>query len=531
MFGLEVIARKIEVPPAGTGADLAIPCFREDPATVAEAVRSLKNPLFASVTVLGRYVNISLDHTELAQQTLHEALLKGAAYGTNGDGDGKTVMIEYSAPNIAKPMHMGHARNNAIGHSLVNIYRANGYRTVVTNHFGDWGMSLAKIMLAYDKWGDKAEFKKDPIRHLLGLYVRMTKEVKENLALEVDAKALFKKLEDGDPELRSLWQELRDISVADVKRIYDMLGIEFDLWHGESFYEPFIKESVDEALLKGAAKYGEPDENGGKPLVVDFEDSKLPSFLLMKSDGSSLYAARDIAVGRWRLKEYPKAEKIIYVVGHEQELYLKQIFTTLGMMGYPREKFEHVSYGVVTLDGKKISTRAGGVVFLEDGLKEAITRAKGIPEVGIGAVVYNMLSQGREHDIAFSWDAALNLQGSSAPYIQYAFVRAMKILGKAGGVSVLPIDAPAEAWDFALVKKIAFFPYAVRAAKMANAPHILATYANELAQEFNRFYANSPVLDVVDPAVRSARLVQVAVSAQTLKSALALLGISVPERM
>jgi arginyl-tRNA synthetase len=292
---------------------------------------------------------------------------------------------------------------------------------------------------------------------------------------------------------------------------------------------------VDEALAKGAATYGEPDEKGGKPIVVNLDVFKLPSFLLVKSDGASLYSARDIAVGRWRLKEYPQAEKIIYVVGHEQELYLRQIFKTLGLMGYPEEKFKHVSYGVVTIDGKKISTREGGIVFLEDGLKEAVAKTKGIKEVGVGAILYNMLSMGREHDIAFSWDAALSIQGNSAPYIQYAYVRAKAILEKAGVGSEAalptnhyPLITPSS-HEARLLKRIAQYPQAVQQAYTLDAPHIVATFLNEFAQEFNRFYDAVPVLE--EGEARAFRLALVAATAQVIKNGLWLLGIEVPERM
>ncbi len=550
MFGLEKIASKIEIPPEGVGADLAIPCFREKPEDVAEKIRGLNNPLFGSVVVTGRYVNISFNLNALTEHVLHEVMTKKESYGWNASGAGKTVMLEYSAPNIAKPMHMGHARNNAIGHALANIYKANGYTVITTNHFGDWGMSLAKIMLAFQKWGDRKAFKKDPIRTLLDLYVRMTKEIKSSPELEDEARELFRKLEGGDVELRALWQEFRDISIKNFERVYALFGINFDLWHGESFYETFIKEAVDEALVKGAAAYGDPtspsglrgagplttmaSSGQGRPVVVNLDKFGLPSFLLVKSDGASLYSARDIAVGRWRLKEYPQAEKIIYVVGHEQELYLRQIFKTLGLMGYPEEKFKHVSYGVVTINGKKISTREGGIVFLEDGLKEAVVKTKGIKEVGVGAILYNMLSMGREHDIAFSWDAALSIQGNSAPYIQYAYVRAKAILEKAGDVSAslptnhYPLITPSS-HEARLLKRIAEFPQAVRQAYSLDAPHIIATFLNEFAQEFSRFYDAVPVLEVGE--ARALRLALVVASAHVIKNGLWLLGIEVPERM
>lgn len=529
MFGLEKIAQKIEIPPVGLTADLAIPCFREDPAAVAEKIRGLGNPLFGNVAVAGRYVNISFNLFALAPSVLGEVAAQKEQYGWNNSGAGKTIFLEYSSPNIAKPMHMGHARNNAIGHSLARLYAANGYTVVTANFVGDWGMSLAKIMFAYQKWGDETEFTKDPIRHLLKLYVRVTEEIVKLPSLEDEARALFKRLAEGDAELRVLWEKFCVVSLTDFKRVYALLGIDFDIWNGESFYEQYIPAMIDEALAKGVAAQAE-----GGPVVVDFNDPKLPPFLLRKSDGASLYGARDLAVAKWRLTEYPQAEKIVYVVGHEQELYLKQIFKTLGKMGYPEEKFVHVPYGVVTLEGKKISTRTGNIIFLEEGLAEATKRAKGIKEVGIGAIIYNMLSMGREHDIAFSWDAALSLTGNSAPYIQYAFVRAKAILEKVGADSEAILKTKNYKLETAshearLLKSIAHYPEAVRQAYALDAPHIVATFLNTFGQEFNRFYDVVPVLEAGES--RAFRVALVAASAQVIKNGLWLLGIATPERM
>lgn len=532
MFGLEKIAPKIEVPPEGVGADVAIPCFREDPQAVATNVTALGNPLFKSVSVAGRYVNIVFDPAYLVPQVVNEVISKGEKYGWSDDGVGHEALIEYSAPNIAKPMHIGHARNNAVGHALVNLYKANGWTVTVTNHFGDWGMSLAKIMRAYELWGDRKEFDADPIRHLLGLYVRMTGEIATHPEYEVEAKALLTRLEAGDETLRAMWQEFRDVSVLNFKRVYALLGIDFDLWHGESFYEPMMEGVVKEALDKGVAKYGDAEDGGtGKPIAVDLEPYGLPSFLLKKSDGGSLYAARDLAVVKWRLDNYPKAEKIIYVVGHEQELYLKQIFKTMELMGYPAERLRHISYGIVTLDGKKIATRSGNIIFLEDALKEAAVRAKGITEVGTGAVIYNMLVMGREHDIAFSWDAALSVTGNSAPYIQYAYVRAKSALAKSAGVAPIPSPYAGEVGvrEVSLAKMVARYPHAVRSAHALASPHIVATYLNELAQEFNRFYATVQIADAGEAGAMRAGLAHAA--AEIMKNGLALLGISVPDRM
>ena len=525
MFGLEKIVDKVEIPPSEVDADLAIPAFKLDKEKLLEEIKKLNNPLFKEIKIVGQYINIKLDIEGLGPKIFAQINTEGDKFGFNNNGEGKKIMIEYSSPNIAKPMHMGHARNNAIGHALVNIYIANGYKVTTTNHLGDWGMSLAKIMLAYQKWGEIEQFEKNPIHHLLDLYIRITKESEANPNLEDEARALFKKLENGDQELRSLWQKFRDVRVADFKRVYELLNIDFDIWNGESFYEPFINEIVQEALNKKVATR----ETGG-PVVVNLDQYKLPSYLLCKSDGASLYGARDLAVGVWRLKNH-NPDKILYVVGHEQELYLKQIFKTLGLMGYPEEKFEHISYGVVTLDGKKISTRSGNIIFLEDGLKEAIKKAKDNKEVGIGAVIFNILSQGKERDVSFDWDRALSVQGNSAPYIQYGYVRAKNILNKAPNFTKpkeILLDAP---HGTKLVRMMATFPEVIKQAKRFNSPHLIATFLNNFVQEFNRFYAKDNVIFQMREDIKNSRLLLIKSVAQVIKNGLWLLGIQVPEKM
>ncbi|MEK7114820.1 MAG: arginine--tRNA ligase [Patescibacteria group bacterium] len=525
MFGLEKIVNKVEIPPSEVDADLAIPAFNLDKNKIIEEIKKLG--AFDEPKIVGQYINIKLNtrgENRIVADLIRHLNEDGEEFGFNNDGNGQKIIIEYSGPNIAKPMHMGHARNNAIGHALVNIYKANGYEVTTTNHLGDWGMSLAKIMLAYQKWGDEKEFEKDAIRHLLDLYIRITKELETNPELENEARILFKKLEDGDKKLRELWQKFRDVSMENFKRVYEMLGISFDIWNGESFYEPYINEVIQEALDKKVAT-----REAGGPTAVNLDQFKLPSYLLCKSDGASLYSARDLAVGKWRLKEY-NPDKILYVVGHEQELYLKQIFKTLGLMGYPEEKFEHISYGLVTLNNKKISTRSGNIIFLEDGLKEAIKRAKGIKEVGIGAVVYNMLFQSREKDIAFDWEKILNLQGNSAPYIQYGYVRAKSILEKARELKKTDHIIISEK-EIKLVVLISYYPYIVKQARQLNSPHLIATFLNNFVQEFNRFYTNSPVISAENDLVKNSRLLLTKSVAQVIKNGLWLLGIQAPEKM
>ena len=533
MFGLEKIVKKVEIPPAEIDADLAVPIFgnpalKED---LLKKIKDLNNPLFSEIKIVSNYINIKLDIEKLAPITLESVLGGGDDYGFNDDGAAQTILIEYSSPNIAKPMHIGHLRNTAIGHALTKIYQANGYKVITANYIGDWGMPYAKVILAYQKWGDDQEFAKRPVLYLAELYTRITEEAAANPQLDEEARAIFKKMEDGDKELLSLWEKFRNVSIRYFQEIYKILGVDFDLWQGESFYQKFVEETIKEALDKAIAR----KESDG-PIVVNLDQFKLPSFLLAKSDGASLYGARDLAAAKWRLKNY-HPEKIIHVVGHEQELYFKQIFATLGLMGYPQERFSQVSYGLVTMDGKKLSTRAGHVVYLEDLLEETIKEAKGIKEVGIGAVIYSMLSQGKEKDVSFSWENTLNIHGNSAPYIQYGYVRAKSVLEKSPTSSqdVKSIftscdDVNIGKTEAKLIKQMAFYPETVRQAKELNAPHIITNFLQNFVQEFNRFYAESPILNT-EANVKDFRLALTAASAQVIKNGLALLNIKTPNRM
>lgn len=520
MFGLEKLGYKIEIPPANVDADLAIPAFKLDKEKAVQLIKSLNNPLVSEVTIFGNYINIKLNTENLAPLVIKDIFQQKEKYGINSDGQKKTVIIEYSSPNIAKPMHIGHLRNTLIGNALKNIYEANGYKVVSANYIGDWGTHIGKILLAYQKWPEIAK------ENLYELYVKIGPEIEKNPNLEKEAQELFRRLEEGDKKLVKIWKEFCEFSIKDFKKVYKILGISFDLWNGESFYQPFIKETLKEVLSKGIAAQ-EPDG----PVVVEFGQEKLPSFLLQKSDGASLYSARDLALAKWRLEKY-SPEKVIHVAGHEQELYFKQIFETLGLMGYPKEKFLHVSYGVVTLKGEKMSTRTGHVVLLEDLLKEAVKKANEDKIIGIGAVIYNTLVQSNEKDISFDWGKMLSLEGNSAPYIQYGYVRAMGILKKAGG---LPGGEPekfvfVEEHEIKLIKMLSFFGEIIKQAGRLNSPHIIANYLNNLVQEFNRFYNNAPVLEAPGN-IKYSRLALVEAFAQVVKNGLWLLGIQVPKKM
>ncbi|MEK9184074.1 MAG: arginine--tRNA ligase [Patescibacteria group bacterium] len=518
MFGLEKLGYKIEIPPSEVDADLAIPAFKLDKEKAVQLIKALNNPLISEVKIFGNYVNIKLNTDNLAPLIIQDILKQKDKYGANKDNHGKTVIIEYSSPNIAKPMHIGHMRNTLLGNALKNIYKANGYKVVTANYIGDWGTHIGKVLLAHQKWPEIAK------QDLFGLYVKISQEIEKNPDLENEAKELFKKLEEGDKKLRKIWEKFCDFSIKDFKKVYKILGVSFDLWNGESFYQPFIKDILKEVLSKGIAVQ---EKNG--PVVVELKP--LPSFLLQKSDGASLYSARDLALARWRLEKY-KPEKIIYVAGHEQELYFKQIFETLRLLGYSKDKFLHVSYGIVTLGGEKMSTRKGHAVFLEDVLKSAIKKAKNDKVIGIGAVIYNTLAQSNERGISFNWDQILNLSGNSAPYIQYGYVRALGILNKTKlpDPSTLKKLVFVEEHEIKLIKMLAFFPEMIKQACHLNSPHIIANYLNSLVQEFNRFYNNNLVLEAPGN-IRWSRLMLVETVAQVIKNGLCLLGIQTPKKM
>ncbi len=510
---------QIKFPPAEIEADLAIPCFREDPKKIASKIKGLKLPLIEEIKIEGRYVNLILNKNLLAKQVLSDIEKSGDKYGWAKDG--KKILIEYSSPNIAKPMHIGHLRNNVIGHSLEKIYEARGNKVTSINHIGDWGTQFGKLILAWQKWGPK------PIttENLYKLYVRINKQTAKNKELEQEARDTFTKLEKGDKKLLKIWERFKNHSIKEFKKTYKEFDINFDLWLGESFYKEAAEKIIKEALKKGVAH---KEEDGA--IVVDLEKHKLPSYILQKADGSTLYAGRDLAAAKWRLQKY-KPTKILYVVGHEQELYFKQIFKTLELLGYDSSKLEHINYNLITIGGKKASTRAGRTVFLDEVIKEALRRTKNNKIIGLGAVVYNTLSQKRNRAIDFDWKKILNLEGNSAPYIQYVYVRAQSILKKAGKKKVggkIVIETEREV---RLIKLMAHYPEIIKQAQLLNEPYLIASYLNDLAQEFNRFYNSDPVLAANDSSKVKTRLLIVSGVAKIIKNGLVLLGIKTPKKM
>ncbi len=482
--------------------------------------------------------------TERAMQKEFSLIHKeGDKYGRLNVGKGKSVIVEYSSVNIAKPMHVGHLRSTIIGAALANIYEDMGYKVVRWNYLGDWGTQFGKLIAAYKKWGDKKEVERAPIETLLTLYVRFNEEAKNNVELAQSGREEFRKLEDGDRENRRLWVWFRKESMKDIDPIYRALGVKFDVLIGESFYEKALEPLVSDLGKKGVLKLSEG------AMIIPLDSFGLPPALLKKSDGASLYMTRDIANLIYRLKKY-KPSKIVYVVGNEQELHFKQLIAIAELLGLsPTTKVTHVKYGMVTGEGgRKIATRGGNSIALEDLIEEALIRARRIIDikqpdlsdrdkdkisrlVGIAALKYNDLSQSRLSDISFDWDKMLNFEGNSAPYLLYAYARMRSILikGRARSSKADPRFLSSKE-DLALVLKLSRFPQIIRRAADADLPHYIAGYLYELAKAVNRFYENEPVLKA-DRGIREARLGLVGAAAGIMRNGLGLLGIEVSEKM
>ncbi|MDD6735623.1 MAG: arginine--tRNA ligase [Clostridiales bacterium] len=546
----EQIEKAVEIPPEQRLGDLAFPCFvlakklRMAPPMIAKnlAEKFAEDKHIAKAEAVGGYLNFFYNRTEFTESVINEVLEKGEDYGKASIGTGKTVLVEYSSPNIAKPFHIGHLFSTAIGNSLERIYRQLGYKTVKLNHLGDWGTQFGKLICAYKRWGDDAAIEKDPINELLKIYVKFHDEAERHPELEEEAREYFKMLEEGEPETTALWQRFRDLSLVEFKRVYDMLGVSFDSYAGESFYSDKMPEVVDILRDKGLLK----ESNGAQ--VVDLSELNIPPCIILKSDGATIYATRDIAAALYRKRTYD-FYKNIYVVGIPQALHFKQIFAVMKKAGWDwADDCAHVGFGLVKFPDKKLSTRHGDVVFLEDVLNESIQKTLDIitensPEmenkeevakkIGIGAILYAFLKNSREKDIVFSWDSMLDFEGESAPYVQYSYARGRSILRRSGGNSgAIDYSLITSDEEYALVSQINAFQSAVIDAAEKNEPFYVNRYVTNLARLFNKFYNSCPILkDEIAPEVRSSRLALVSASCEVIKSALGLLGIETVECM
>lgn len=470
---------------------------------------------------------------------LEKILKEKDKYGSSKKGKGKTIVVDYSGVNIAKPFGIGHLRSTVIGQAIYNLYKYLGYKVIGDNHIGDWGTQFGKLIYAIKEWGDEEKIKKGSIKVLLDLYVRFHEEAEKNPEIEDEGREWFKKLEQGDKEAKRLWKMVIKITLAEFERIYKLLGIEIDLMLGESFYEPMLKDIVKEALDKKIALKSEG------AIIIPFPNDSLPPLMIKKSDGTTLYSTRDLATIKYREKKF-KPYKIIYEVGADQTLHFRQLFWAAELLGWGnRDDYVHVRHGLMRLKTGRMRTRKGEIVFLEDVLKQAIEKSKKKIEeknpnlkdknkiakiIGIGAIKYNDLSSHPSTDIIFNWDKILNLEGNSGPYLQYAYIRAKSIIEKSGEKIKFKKGKLKEEKEIQLLRKLQKFPDVVEKAAENYSPNLICNYLFELSKIFNSFYELVPVLKAEDD-LKKMRLALIEATAQVIKNGLNLLGISAPSKM
>ena len=543
----------LEIPPDSKMGDYAFPCFRlakilkKSPPAIAEEIKTSINtnsPYLDKIEVVGGYLNIFVNKEELTKIVLQEIDLKKEEYGFSDIGSGKTAVIEYSSPNVAKPFHIGHLRSTVIGGALYKIYAALGYKTVGINYLGDWGLQFGKIMAGMKLWRDEYNFDENPIQSLLKIYVRFCTEEKENPELTDEAREWFKNLEDGNEDTRKTWEWIRNISIENYKKTYKLLNSTFDVFSGEAYYNDKMAEVVKELEEKGLLI----ESQGAK--VVDLEEYNMPPCIIITSAGTTIYATRDITAFIDRIKTYD-FDKMVYVVGAEQKLHFEQFFKVLEKMGYEEyvKRAVHVPFGlVVGKDGEKIGSRKGNSVFLEDILQEAISKSFKIVEeknpnlenkedvarkVGVGAIIFNDLYNSRVKDEIFDWDTLLNFQGETGPYMQYIYVRTKSLIEKAGytpDLSKIDFSLLKEDEAYEILKTLYRFQDAIILAVDKNEPSIVARFAIELAQEFSTFYNNNKII-CEEKDVQEARLYLTYAVGNVLKIAAGLLGMEMPDKM
>ena len=544
------IVNFMEIPAKPEMGDYAFPCFRlaktmrKAPNMIAADICSKieENKIFSKIEPVAAYINFFTDKSVYAAEVMESIAKMGENYGTSEEGKGKTIVIDYSSPNIAKPFHVGHLRSTVIGSALYKIFEKMGYECVGVNHLGDWGTQFGKLIEAYKLWGSKEEVEEKGISELPRIYVKFHEEAEKDPSLDDRARAWFVKMQDGDEEAITLWKWFYDISIKEFERVYEKLGVKFDHYTGESFYNDKMAAIVDELKEKKLLT----ESNGA--MIVDLEDAKMPPCLIIRTDGGTLYATRDITAAIYRKNTYD-FDKCIYVTAIDQNLHFAQWFKVIEKMGYDWSKdLVHVPFGLVSLEDGKLSTRKGKVVLMEDLLDEAVKKTMGIindknpdlpdkeevaKEVGIGAVIFDDLYNGRIKDIVFSWDRMLNFDGETGPYVQYTHARACSVLKKAGYVkgsapidySVLTDDASVD-----VCKMLANYSAKIKEAASRYEPSVIARYLVDLSQAFNKFYHDNVIL-TDDENVRNARLAVVDAVRLVIKSGLEILGIKSPERM
>ena len=538
----------IEIPPQDDMGDYSFPCFslaktlRKNPAIIASDLsKDIKIEEFSKIESLNAYLNFFVDRNYYQNEVLNEILEKKEEFGKTNEGEGKTVVIDFSSVNIAKPFHIGHIRSTVIGDAIRNIHEFLGYEVVATNYLGDYGTQFGTMIAAFKLWGDRQAINSDPINELLKLYVRYNTEASENPQMMEDARKEFKNLEDGEKEATKLWQWFKDISLKEFERVYELLDIEFDNYNGESYNSQYIPETLE--LLKEKNLLVESD--GAQ--IVDLSPYDLTPAIIIKSNGSSSYITRDIGTAINRKKNYDFT-KNIYVVATQQNLHYQQLRKILELMGYEWwDDDVHIAFGMVSLKDQTMSTRKGQVVFLEDVLNKAIDKTKSIIEernsdvedidetskiIGIGAVKFQELYNNRIKDYVFDWDEILNFDGETGPYVQYTYARAKSVLRKAAieNFSVTNFSNLTTDEEFNLVKNLAGFEQAVSRAREKYEPSLVTRHITEIAKAFNKFYNSSQIM-VDDQELKKERLALTYATSVVIKSGLGLLGIKTVEKM
>ena len=536
----------LALPPNTEMGDFALPCFRlaktmrKAPALIAQEIADnyKKDDIVSQVSAVNGYVNFKINRAVWTEQTLGRIFAEREKYGSSEEGQGRTVCIDYSSVNIAKPFHIGHLSTTVLGSSLYKLHKFLGYHPVGINHLGDYGTQFGKLISAYKRWGKKEDIEKGGLRALNALYVRFHEEAEKDPSLNDEARAFFKKIEEKDEESVALFNWFKELTLKDVGRIYEMLDVHFDSWAGESFYNDKMQPVIDELREKGLLKESEGAQ------IVDLEAYGMPPCIILRSDGASLYATRDIAAAIYRKKTYD-FYKCLYVVAYQQNLHFKQFFKVLELMGKEWAKdLVHVAYGMVSLEDGSMSTRKGKVVYLEDVIQKCVQKALTIiteknpslenketiaKTVGVGAVIFGALYNNKIKDITFSYDKVLNFEGETSCYVQYTCARANSVLEKGGKAASWKAGdiCPQE---FELVKRLADLPNVLHDALEKYEPCLIARYAVDLAQVYNKFYFDCSILNA-EKETREFRLALTEATLITLKNALGLLGIGVPEKM
>ena len=545
----DMILSLVEVPTDTSKGDYAFPCFKlakelrkAPPLIAAEIVEKLQKPDSIEKTeVVGAYINFFVNKTAFVSSTLSNILEKGGEYVNSDLGKGKTVVLDYSSPNIAKPFHIGHLRSTAIGNALYNIYSVLGYKCVGINHLGDWGTQFGKLIVAYKKWGNKEAVEKDDIKELSRIYVKFHQEAEKDPSLNDEARSWLVKMQEGDEEALSLWKWFCDISMLEFNRIYKRLGVTFDSYAGESFYNDKMQAVVDEIREKGLLKESEGAQ------IVDLEPYNMPPCLILRSDGGTLYPTRDISAAIYRKNTYD-FDKCIYITALDQNLHFAQWFKVIDLMGYDwADKLIHVPFGLVSLGDGKLSTRSGHVVLMEDILNQSIDKTKGIIEaknpnlkdkdkvaeqVGIGAIIFEDLYNSRIKNVVFDLDRMLSFEGETGPYAQYTYARCCSILRKADTVNTDNVDYTTlcDETSINVCRALSQFPDKFEEAAAKNEPYIVTRHIIAICQAFNKFYNENSILGC-DETTRSARVALTKAVRAAIGKGLNTIGVQTPEEM